>query len=132
MPADLENAARSSGDGPAQGLAQKAELCQELCLNLTYDPLAHQLRAELRRCRCYLRGMGGTEHRVEVEGPVIRTPRLLLRPWSAADDEAALAVFGADEVARWLAPAMSRVPDREAMRALIGRASCRERVSCCV
>ena len=49
----------------------------------------------------------------------IRTPRLQLRPWSVDDAEAALAVYGADDVARWLSPAMDRVPDADAMRALI-------------
>ncbi|SDU78574.1 GNAT family N-acetyltransferase [Jiangella alkaliphila] len=63
--------------------------------------------------------MGSGEHRVVVGGSSIQTPRLLLRPWSPADAEAALAIFGSDEVAKWLAPAMSRVPDHAAMRARI-------------
>lgn len=58
-------------------------------------------------------------HRVVVDGPEIHTPRLLLRPWAPDDVSAALAVYGTDEVARWLAPAMERVPDETAMRALL-------------
>ena len=48
---------------------------------------------------------------------VIVTDRLRLRPWSTEDAEAALAVYGAGEVARWLSPAMERVPDVTAMAA---------------
>ena len=50
---------------------------------------------------------------------MVRSPRLTLRPWRVEDAEAALAVYGADDVARWLSPAMDRVPDVDAMRALI-------------
>jgi len=61
-----------------------------------------------------------TEHVVEVEQgvdhPVIRTPRLVLRPWSTADAEGALAVYGQEDVARWLSPAMDRITDPDAMR----------------
>ncbi|NUR07612.1 MAG: GNAT family N-acetyltransferase [Nocardioidaceae bacterium] len=66
-----------------------------------------------------------SEHIVDVEPgvdhPVIRTPRLTLRPWSADDAEAALAVYGETEVARWLSPAMARVADVDSMRALLHR-----------
>lgn len=58
-------------------------------------------------------------HRVVVDGPRIHTPRLLLRPWAPDDAAAALAVYGTDEVARWLAPAMERVAGETAMRALL-------------
>ncbi len=51
---------------------------------------------------------------------VIVSERLTLRPWSLDDAEAALAVYGTDEVARWLSPAMDRVPDADAMRVLLG------------
>ncbi len=61
------------------------------------------------------------EHAVRVEGRTVTTPRLRLRPWSLDDAEAALAVYGVDEVARWLSPAMDRVGDAAAMRALIER-----------
>jgi RimJ/RimL family protein N-acetyltransferase len=64
-------------------------------------------------------------HTVTVEGAeggtVIRTPRLRLRPWSVDDAEAALRVYGDQDVARWLSPAMDRVPDTTAMRAMIDR-----------
>jgi RimJ/RimL family protein N-acetyltransferase len=59
------------------------------------------------------------EHRVTVEGRTIRSPRLTLRPWAAEDAEAALAVYGEADVARWLSPAMERVADVDRMRALI-------------
>ena len=39
-------------------------------------------------------------------GQVIRTSRLRLRPWTVQDAEAALAVYGSDDVARWLSPAV--------------------------
>jgi RimJ/RimL family protein N-acetyltransferase len=51
--------------------------------------------------------------------PVVTTTRLMLRDWSADDARAALAVFGAAEVARWLTPAMNRIPDVEAMRSVL-------------
>ena len=54
----------------------------------------------------------------EQEG-VIRTDRLRLRPWSVEDAEAALAVYGAGDVARWLSPAMDRVTDVTAMAELL-------------
>lgn len=65
--------------------------------------------------------MSSDQHRVVVERSGIRTPRLVLRPWSDDDAEAALAVYGSDDVTRWLSPAMSRVPSAEAMRALLHR-----------
>jgi RimJ/RimL family protein N-acetyltransferase len=45
--------------------------------------------------------------------------RLVLRPWTAADAEAALGFYGDTEVARWLAPAMDRVGDAAAMRGVL-------------
>jgi RimJ/RimL family protein N-acetyltransferase len=59
------------------------------------------------------------EHGVTTADGVIRSERLVLRPWSLDDAEAALAVYGAGDVARWLSPAMDRVPDAHAMRALL-------------
>jgi RimJ/RimL family protein N-acetyltransferase len=47
------------------------------------------------------------------------TERLVLRPWQPDDAEAALEIFGDAEVARWLAPAMDRVPDLAAMRLVL-------------
>ena len=64
-------------------------------------------------------GMTSEDHVVTVEGDVITTRRLRLRPWAAADAEPALAVYGERDVARWLSPAMERVPDAEAMRSLL-------------
>jgi len=51
--------------------------------------------------------------------PTIRSARLTLRPWSPDDAEAALGVYGVEAVARWLSPAMDRVPDVSTMRALL-------------
>ena len=60
-----------------------------------------------------------TEHRVVIEGHRIRSPRLALRPWVPEDAAAALAIYGSDEVTRWLSPAMRRVDDQPAMEAII-------------
>jgi RimJ/RimL family protein N-acetyltransferase len=51
--------------------------------------------------------------------PTITSARLTLRPWSADDADAALRVYGEDAVARWLSPAMDRVQDAAAMRAVL-------------
>ncbi|WP_196240557.1 GNAT family N-acetyltransferase [Nocardioides anomalus] len=50
----------------------------------------------------------------------LETARLVLRPWSVDDAPDALAVFGDESVTRWLAPAVTRVPDVDDMRRLIG------------
>ena len=47
------------------------------------------------------------------------TDRLVLRTWRADDAAAALPAYGEAEVARWLAPAMDRVPDEAAMRLVL-------------
>jgi RimJ/RimL family protein N-acetyltransferase len=47
------------------------------------------------------------------------TERLTLRPWTLDDATAALGAYGDAEVARWLAPAMDRVPDEAAMRLVL-------------
>jgi RimJ/RimL family protein N-acetyltransferase len=47
------------------------------------------------------------------------TERLVLRPWQVDDAPAALGAYGDAEVARWLAPAMDRVRDLEAMRLVL-------------
>ena len=52
---------------------------------------------------------------------VVRTDRLRLRPWAEDDAGAALAVYGVEDVSRWLSPAMDRVRDRDAMRDLLAR-----------
>jgi RimJ/RimL family protein N-acetyltransferase len=62
-------------------------------------------------------------HTVTVErtdgGAVISTRRLRLRPWSVDDAEAALTVYGEQDVARWLSPAMDRVQDATEMRRVL-------------
>ena len=58
---------------------------------------------------------------VLIDGQRIRTPRLLLRPWAAEDADAALTVFGDEQVARWLAPAVGRIPDAATMRDTLAR-----------
>jgi RimJ/RimL family protein N-acetyltransferase len=60
-----------------------------------------------------------SDHTVTVADGRIRTARLTLRPWSVDDAEAAMSVYGAEDVARWLSPAMDRVPDVESMRILL-------------
>lgn len=55
-------------------------------------------------------------HRVRIDGPIIETQRLILRPWQLTDADEALAIFGAEDVTRWLAPALDRVSDASAMR----------------
>jgi RimJ/RimL family protein N-acetyltransferase len=47
------------------------------------------------------------------------TERLRLRPWRPDDAEAALRIYGDPELVRWLNPAMSVVPDVEAMRSVL-------------
>jgi RimJ/RimL family protein N-acetyltransferase len=47
------------------------------------------------------------------------TDRLVLRTWHLDDAPAALDVFGHVQVARWLSPIMSRVPDLAAMQLLV-------------
>lgn len=49
----------------------------------------------------------------------LTTERLVLRSWRLADAQAALDVYGAAEVARWLSPAMDPVHDVSAMRLLL-------------
>jgi RimJ/RimL family protein N-acetyltransferase len=58
------------------------------------------------------------EH-VVVEQDRVRTPRLTLRRWTREDAPAALAVYGAEDVTRWLSPAMGRVADVAAMEQVI-------------
>src|SRR5215469_15291420 len=49
------------------------------------------------------------------------TERLVLREWEAGDAPAAIGAYGDEQVARWLSPAMDRVGDTDAMRALLER-----------
>jgi RimJ/RimL family protein N-acetyltransferase len=53
--------------------------------------------------------------------PTLDTERLVLRPWQDGDAGNALSAYGDAEVARWLAPAVDRVPDLPAMRQLVRR-----------
>jgi len=50
---------------------------------------------------------------------ILDSDRLVLRPWTMDDAEAALPIYGSDEVSRWLSPVMDRVPDVDAMRLLL-------------
>ena len=61
----------------------------------------------------------GVEQLVDSTAPTLATERLQLRAWSLDDAPAALPVYGDPNVARWLSPAMDRVPDVAAMRLLI-------------
>ena len=65
-------------------------------------------------------------HRVDVQADRIETPRLTLRAWAVTDAPAALAVYGAEDVTRWLSPAMERVADVAEMESLIERWSAEE------
>jgi RimJ/RimL family protein N-acetyltransferase len=47
------------------------------------------------------------------------TERLVLRPWTVDDAGAALGAYGDADLARWLTPAMDRVPDLAAMRLVL-------------
>ena len=47
------------------------------------------------------------------------TERLVLRPWTLDDADAALRAYGASDVARWLVPAMDQVLDAAAMRLVL-------------
>ena len=51
--------------------------------------------------------------------PLVTTTRLTLREWSDDDAPAALAIYGATQVARWLTPAVERISDLEAMRSAL-------------
>ena len=49
----------------------------------------------------------------------IRTERLVVRPWRAEDAEDAVRVYGDEDVAMWLSPAIQRVEDLAEMRGLL-------------
>ena len=51
----------------------------------------------------------------------METERLRLRPWRPEDAEAALGLYGDADLVKWLSPAMTVVPDLEAMRAVLER-----------
>lgn len=49
----------------------------------------------------------------------LRTERLIVRPWTVDDAEAALEIYGAVDVTHWLTPAMHQVNDVAAMRSVL-------------
>jgi RimJ/RimL family protein N-acetyltransferase len=49
----------------------------------------------------------------------LHTERLTLRPWRVDDADEALGIYGDAGVARWLSPAMDRIPDADAMRLVL-------------
>lgn len=49
----------------------------------------------------------------------ITTDRLVLRPWTVDDVDAAFEIYGRPEVVDWLSPAMDVVRDRHGMRLLL-------------
>lgn len=51
----------------------------------------------------------------QIEGRVVTTSRVVLRPWTRADAADALSVYGSPAVAHWLEPELSRVPDADVM-----------------
>jgi RimJ/RimL family protein N-acetyltransferase len=65
----------------------------------------------------------GTHVQIVAGTDELITKRLRLRPWTDndADIDAALAIFGRREVARWLTSAVPRVPTRDDMCRLLGR-----------
>jgi RimJ/RimL family protein N-acetyltransferase len=61
------------------------------------------------------------EHSVVVNGDVIQTPRLTLRPWQVEDAAAALTIFGDVEITRWMTPALDTVASLTDMQAVLTR-----------
>jgi len=49
----------------------------------------------------------------------LTTERLFVRPWEVDDAEAALEVYGAPEVTRWLTPVMEQITGLAAMRSVL-------------
>lgn len=60
--------------------------------------------------------MADRPHTVRIDGLIIESRRLTLRPWQLDDADDALAIFGAHQVTRWLAPGLAPVHDASAMR----------------
>lgn len=50
---------------------------------------------------------------------ILGSERLTLRPWTLDDVDAAFAIYGRRDVARWLSPVMDTVSDRDAMRLVL-------------
>jgi RimJ/RimL family protein N-acetyltransferase len=57
----------------------------------------------------------------EIDGRVIRTPKVVLRPWAGRDVTEALSIYGSCAVAHWLEPEMSLVPDTGTMAGILDR-----------
>ena len=51
--------------------------------------------------------------------PTLTSRRLLLRPWTVDDADAAFAVYSHEEVSGWLSPAMDAVRDAHEMRLVL-------------
>ncbi len=49
----------------------------------------------------------------------LETDRLTIRDWTAGDAPAALEIYGSDDVARWLTPALDKIGDLAAMQAVL-------------
>jgi RimJ/RimL family protein N-acetyltransferase len=64
-----------------------------------------------------------TDHVLWQSSPVVdalvRTDRLIVRPWTDGDVDAALTIYGSPQVARWLTPAMDRADDLATARTLL-------------
>ena len=50
---------------------------------------------------------------------VLTSSRLTLRPWTVDDASQAFEIYGNEDIARWLAPAMRQVPDAAAMACVL-------------
>lgn len=61
----------------------------------------------------------GLRPRTPVGDALLSTERLTVRSWTHDDVAAALAIYGAPQVARWLTPAMDRVGDLATARTLL-------------
>jgi RimJ/RimL family protein N-acetyltransferase len=55
----------------------------------------------------------------EIEGRVVSTSRVVLRPWGVADVADALSIYGSPAVAHWLEPELHRVTDGQAMAGIL-------------
>ncbi len=51
--------------------------------------------------------------------PPLYTERLVVRDWTVGDAEAALEIYGVEEVTHWLTPTVARVGDLDTMRAVL-------------
>lgn len=65
--------------------------------------------------------MADRSHRIRIDGLIIQTQRLTLRPWQLGDVDEALTIFGTDDVTGWLVPSLDRVTDAPTMRDRLSR-----------